>query len=155
MIIREYNSTDCKEITQLFYNTVHSINAKDYTQAQLDAWAPATIDMERFDTTLSHNFTVVILEHDVIIGFGDIDDTGYLDHLFVHKEYQKQGVAKGILKALEQHALQHDISTVTTHASITARPFFELFGYQVLKEQLVERFGQKLTNFVMEKLVIS
>lgn len=30
MIIREYQSADCKELTELFYNTVHTVNAKDY-----------------------------------------------------------------------------------------------------------------------------
>ena len=40
---------------------------------------------------------------------------------------------------------------VVTHASITARPFFEKRGYRVVKEQQVERNGVFLTNFVMVK----
>lgn len=39
MIIRKYVSTDCKQVADLFYETVHSVNAKDYTIEQLDAWA--------------------------------------------------------------------------------------------------------------------
>ncbi len=35
-----YNSPDCLKINELFYNTVHSVNAKDYNIAQLNAWAP-------------------------------------------------------------------------------------------------------------------
>ena len=42
----------------------------------------------------------------------------------------------------------------TTHASITARPFFEARGYRVVRPQQVERRGQVLTNFVMEKELI-
>ena len=38
-----------------------------------------------------------------------------------------------------------------THASITARPFFEKRGYQVLRAQQVERRGILLTNYIMEK----
>lgn len=34
--LRKYKSSDCGEIIELFYNTVHSINKKDYTQIQLD-----------------------------------------------------------------------------------------------------------------------
>ena len=37
MNIRMYRSEDCKEIVELFYNTVHSVNSKDYNKAQLDA----------------------------------------------------------------------------------------------------------------------
>ena len=42
-------------------------------------------------------------------------------------------------------------ATFTTHASITARPFFLSRGYRVVKEQTVLRGGLELTNFVMEK----
>ena len=38
MFVRGYQMSDCKEITELFYNTVHTINAKDYTKEQLDVY---------------------------------------------------------------------------------------------------------------------
>ena len=44
MIIREYRPADCKEIEKLFYDTVHTVNARDYTEAQLAAWATGTVD---------------------------------------------------------------------------------------------------------------
>lgn len=39
MELRRYQQPDCKEITELFYHTVHTVNAKDYTKEQLDVWA--------------------------------------------------------------------------------------------------------------------
>lgn len=82
-----------------------------------------------------------------LVGFGDIDKTGYLDRLFVHADYQRKGIATAICNQLEQ-AVQGNI---TTDASITAKPFFEKRGYRVIREQQVERQGVALTNFVMEK----
>lgn len=82
-----------------------------------------------------------------MIGFGDIDNTGYLDHLFVHTNYQRKGVATAICNKLEQAAQ----GKIVTHASITAKPFFEKRGYKIIKEQQVERKGIFLINFVMEK----
>ena len=38
-------------------------------------------------------------------------------------------------------------------ASITARPFFEARGFQVVAAQSVVRRGQRLTNFRMEKFI--
>ena len=46
MIIREYRSADCKELAELFYHTVHIVNAKDYTKEQLDAWATGKVDLK-------------------------------------------------------------------------------------------------------------
>lgn len=37
MEIRTYQPADCKEMAELFYNTVHTVNARDYTEPQLDA----------------------------------------------------------------------------------------------------------------------
>lgn len=39
MIIRPYQTADCEALARLFYDTVHTVNAKDYTKAQLDVWA--------------------------------------------------------------------------------------------------------------------
>ena len=47
MLIREYQSSDCKELAELFYDTVHRVNARDYTKEQLDVWATGQVDLEK------------------------------------------------------------------------------------------------------------
>lgn len=37
MEIRKYKGEDCAAMADLFYETVHTVNARDYTPAQLDA----------------------------------------------------------------------------------------------------------------------
>ncbi|MGB9940545.1 GNAT family N-acetyltransferase [Methanosarcina sp.] len=149
--VRLYNSEDCREIIKLFYDTVHTINLKDYNSAQLDVWAPEEIDVDTWDKSLSSTHTVVVESNGVILGFGNLDDTGCLDRLFVRKDFQGQGIASIIADESEKHAQQHGTLVITTEASITARPFFEKRGYQVVRQQSIERKGQTLTNFVMEK----
>ncbi|MBY6951194.1 GNAT family N-acetyltransferase [Clostridium botulinum] len=153
MNIRMYQLEDCREIVELFYNTVHSINSRDYNSAQLDVWAPKEIDIVSWDKSLSQHYSVVAEENGVIIGFGDLDATGYFDRLYVHKDYQGIGVATTIANELERYAQENHISIVTTNASITAKPFFEKRGYEVIKEQFVERNGQFLKNFIMKKVL--
>jgi putative acetyltransferase len=145
MFIREYQSSDCEELTKLFYNTVHTVNAKDYTEEQLDAWATGQVDLNKWDQSLREHYSIVVVENETIVGFGDIDESGYLDHLFVHANYQGKGVGTMICNQLEQVVS----GNIITHASITARPFFEKRGYRVVKEQQVERQGVFLTNFEM------
>lgn len=147
MFLRAYQSSDCEELAVLFYNTVHTVNAKDYSKDQLDVWATGQVDLKKWDQSLQEHFSIVAVEDDILTGFGDIDRTGYLDRLYVHSEYQGKGIAAAICSRLES-AVQGNI---VTHASVTARPFFERRGYQVVKEQQVERQGIFLTNFVMMK----
>ncbi len=146
-VIREYQQRDCDKLADLFYSTVHTVNAKDYTKEQLSAWATGSIDLQKWNRSLLEHYSLVAIEDDVIVGFGDIDKTGYLDRLYVHKDYQRKGIATAICNELEQ-TIQ---GKITTHASITAKPFFEKRGYKALKEQSVERQGIVLINYVMEK----
>ena len=47
MLIREYQSSDCKELAELFYDTVHRVNGRDYTKEQVDVWAKGQVDLEK------------------------------------------------------------------------------------------------------------
>ena len=148
MIIRKYDPADCMEITDLFYNTVHAVNSKDYTKEQLDVWATGEVDLEKWNNSLSEHYSFVAVENGMIVGFGDIDKTGYLDRLYVHKDYQRKGIATAICNELEN--VIH-CGKVITHASITAKPFFENRGYMVVIKQKVKQKGVFLTNYIMEK----
>ena len=133
MFIREYQSSDCEELTKLFYNTVHTVNAKDYTEEQLDAWATGQVDLNKWDQSLREHYSIVAVENEMLVSFGDIDESGYLDHLFVHADYQGKGIGTMICNRLEQAVS----GNIITHASITARPFFEKRGYRVDRKSVV------------------
>lgn len=148
MRIRSYQSSDIKEMAELFYNTVHTVNAEDYTGEQLDAWADGNPDLVKWDQSFQAHQTLIAEEDDRIVGFADIDRTGYLDRLYVHREYQGQGIATLLCDLLEE-LTEGDV--ITVHASITAKPFFERRGYRTVKRQQVERRGILLTNYIMEK----
>lgn len=150
MTIRPYVSADCPVLAELFHQTVHTVNAADYSQEQRNAWSTGTVDLAAWDRSFLAHHTLIAEENGAILGFADMDDTGYLDRLYVHADHQRQGVAAALCDALEAAS---PVKTFTTHASITAKPFFQKQGYNLLKEQQVERHGVLLTNFVMGKTV--
>jgi putative acetyltransferase len=151
MKIRKYQSTDCPALAMLFYDTVHIINAKDYSRAQLDVWATGHIDISAWDKSYLKNNTLVAEENGIIFGFGDMNDNGYLDHLYVHKDHQGKGIESLILNMLERESDNRNINNFSTHASITSKPFFEKHGYEVLCSNTVIRDGIELINLIMRK----
>lgn len=146
--IRPYEEDDLPYLIQLFYDTVHRVNAKDYTKEQLDAWADGHVNESIWNEHLLQNNTLVYVRNGEIIGFADMEVGGYLDHLFVHKNHQHEGIATKLCDQLEK---QSDAKLFSTHASITAKPFFQNRGYYVVKKQQVERKGVLLTNYIMQK----
>lgn len=146
-MLRPYRTGDCPALAELFCQTVHTVNARDYTPPQLDAWADGHPDLAAWDLSLSAHLTLVAVCDGVITGFADMAPDGYLDRLYVHRDFQRQGIATALCDALEQAVP----GPYETHASITARPFFEQRGYRVVRRQQVLRKGIVLTNFVMRK----
>lgn len=151
MKLRKYRPEDCSEIAELFYHTVHTVNAADYTKEQLNAWADGKVDLHSWNCSFLAHETVVAEENGILVGFGDIDRSGYLDRLYVHKDCQGRGIATAIVDDLEERC---QAEMIVTHASVMAKPFFEQRGYEVRKRQQVSRGGILLTNFVMEKVLI-
>ena len=58
MDVRRYKSDDCQEIAELFYNTVHTVNAKDYTKEQLDVWATGIVDLREWDRSFREHYRI-------------------------------------------------------------------------------------------------
>ncbi len=150
LCLRPYRPSDCPALARLFYETVHTVNRRDYTPRQLDAWAPEEMDLAGWDRSFRGHFALVAELEGRLAGFGDICRTGYLDRLYVGKDCQGQGVASALCQALEG---AFSVPRITTCASITARGFFEKRGYRALLEQQVERRGILLTNYQMELIL--
>lgn len=154
MEIRAYQESDISQLISLFYETVHAVNKQDYSQEQLDAWAPKeekSLKLNTWSTSLRQNITYVAELNGYIVGFSDMTMEGHLDRLYIHKDFQGQGVASALVNKLELKARELDLHEMDTEASITARPFFERLGYELVAAQSVERKGVLLMNYRMRK----
>ena len=129
-IIRAALRSDAVELKNLFQNTVLAINRRDYSQAEVEDWASCGDD------------------------FSSITPQGYLHSMFVHKNFQGEGIATMLLNEIEQYAITNGIIRITSEVSLTARPFFEKRGYIVEEEQKRKANQLSLTNFWMAKQVI-
>lgn len=153
MLIRQYKPDDCSALAKLFYETVHTVNAADYTKEQLNVWATADIDLDKWNISLLKNTTLIAEINSEIVGFADMSNKGYLDRLYIHKDYQGKGIATELLTHLEEALNKENVYSFETYASITAKPFFEKLGYKVEAENMVERKGIFLKNYRMIKKI--
>ena len=126
---------------------------RDYTLSQVEAWAAGEADLLTRDSWFQRLYTLVAEADGRIVGYGNVEDTGYLDHLFVRWDCQGQGIAPALCDALEAHCRELGVDAVTVHASKTALPFFLGRGYAIEREQQVPCRGQVLTNYALEKIL--
>lgn len=151
ILIREYQSADAPALWQLFYDTIHKVNIRNYSLEQVNAWAPLDVDLDRWTKRFESRATFVAEDGTTILGFAELESSGHIDRFYCHAECQGQGVGTQLLNRIEGEASSRGITRLYTEASITALPFFERRGFIVIREQEVECRGVLLTNFVMTK----
>ncbi|ELG4788016.1 GNAT family N-acetyltransferase [Vibrio vulnificus] len=149
--IRKYQDSDASELWKLFYHTVRNVNRRDYSQEQVEAWAPDNFDCEIWKNKLNAISPFIAEIEGVIVGYADLQESGLIDHFFCHHDYQGKGVARCLMEHVFKVGTSRGITKYYSEVSITARPFYEKFGFKVVKEQSIKVRGQKLQNFVMEK----
>lgn len=153
MEIRNYKEGDAYEIVRLFYETVRSVNRPDYSEEQVEAWAPEIPDSTGWHRRMAARKTLVAEEEGEVIGFAELEESGHLDMFYLRQDAVGRGIARLLYRAIEGEARAGGIRRIFTEASITARPFFGRQGFIVVREQTVRLRGVGLKNFVMEKLL--
>lgn len=178
MEIRLFQPQDVPQIAQLFHDTVRSINLKDYTLEQVQAWAPDDIYFRDWEQICAARFTYVAIAEgetslkelpivttpinqasnqttnqtkEIIIGFGELEVNGHIDCFYCHQDYQRCGVGSSLYRAIELKARELGIDRLFTEASITARPFFLRQGFTTIQAQEVTVRGCHFRNYAMAK----
>ncbi|WP_298779804.1 GNAT family N-acetyltransferase [uncultured Polaribacter sp.] len=146
--IEKATSVDLEEILYLFKNTIEKSCAKDYNEAQILAWTSSINDKERWKTKIKNQYFIVVKLQHKIVGFGSLENN-YIDFLFVHHNFLRQGIASLIYETLKNEADKLEFTSLLTHASKTAVPFFESKGFKIFKENKIIRKGVEITNFEM------
>ncbi len=154
MIIRPHKAEDAAELLQLFHDTVHNVNIQDYNQEQINAWAPESFDLNRWQKRTKGYFIFVAEDDSGIIGFAELETNGHIDCFYVHHQKQGLGIGHKLIEEIERKAKALNLNEIYAEVSITARPFFERKGFRVKEEQEVSIRGQNLKNYKMNRLLV-
>ncbi len=154
MTIRNATIEDLPCLRELFLDTITHVNTLDYSVEEAQDWASCRDPIERWQKLFNeHTFWLCEFENK-IAGFISINDFGFINSLFINKEFLRQGIAKKLLQTIEKYAIQNNIEELTAEASITAKPFFEKQGFGVEAEQLRQANKLKLKNFKVKKKML-
>lgn len=148
--IKAYEPDDAQATIDIFLRAIREVASKDYSPAQIAAWAKVD-EPKIWAEYRASRPTWLAMDGSVPVGFSDLRPDGCLDMIFVHPDQQGKGIASLLLMTVEKAAREQGLRRIFTEASLTARPFFERRGFIVVAAQQVEKRGQTLANFRMEK----
>lgn len=146
--IRIAHLDDSIQIGRLIYETIRIVNSLDYSENQIEAWAPDPYIFSKYDL---ESFAYVAEFDNQIVGFGNITLEGYLHRFYIHHNYQRQGIGSLLLHALEAKAKELNFSVINTEASISAKSFFQKNNWLVVEKQIKIFRGVSFINYKMSK----
>jgi putative acetyltransferase len=149
MNIRKAKSTDNQAIRKLFYETITTINAKDYNAQQLETWASGAENKAFWKEQIEKQYFIIAENDEYLIGFASLTLDGYLDFVYVHKNHQKEGIASALFENIWIEANRINLTKIWTDASITARPFFLKKGFVIEKIYTKISRGVAFENAIM------
>lgn len=150
MEIRSYASTDAQATLDVFLSAVTGTASVHYSTTQIAAWSrPDDRDLVEWNSARQALNTFVAMVDGHIAGFADVSTSGYIDMMFVAPRFGRRGIATALLSTVRRRAAEAGAQELSTHASITARAFFERHGFTVVAEQHPITQGVTMTNFNM------
>ncbi|MDR7069753.1 putative acetyltransferase [Pseudoxanthomonas japonensis] len=152
VFLRRYRPEDAAALTDLYARSVRHYGPRAYNPAQIAAWAAAA-SVERTASRCSDGRHVLIAQDDGgrILGFGDLEDDGHLELLYVAPEAEGMHVGSLLYAALEAHARQQGMTRLHVEASELARPLFERRGFMLVSRNDLMLGGAAIHNYRMEK----
>jgi putative acetyltransferase len=153
--IRFYEPKDAAFLGAVFFDAVRTGGLRDYSQAQVEAWAPAMPDPARFEARAKDGrlMLVAVNEVDEPIAYGDLEPNGHVDHLYCRPEVIGTGVASALYDRLEQQARERGMIRLFVEASEAARRLFLRKGFAEVKRRDFLLHGVNIHNYLMEKLL--
>jgi len=156
MTIRPYQPEDVQDLANIYYHTIHKVNTQDYSREQLQVWAPQTsLQTDRWAQKFAKTKPFVAIAENQVVGFAEFEPNGHIDCFYCHHEWIGRGVGSLLMKHIHKKANELGIARIFAEVSITAKPFFERYGFVTVTEQSVVKDGIELTNYKMEKNLVS
>ena len=135
----------------VFESAIHGTARHDYLQLQVDTWAPREHDPAAWARRVQELAPFVALVDGAIVGYADLQPTGYIDHFYVAATAGGRGVGGALMRRILARADELGLAELTSHVSLTAQPFFTHFGFEVVEHRVVDVRGVQMRNAAMRK----
>lgn len=149
--IREFRLGDEPALHAVFHSAVHDTASADYSAEQIDAWAPASMDRDSWAMRMRKIRPFVVEQEARIVGYADLQPSGYIDHFYVCGQHARRGVGTMLMNHIFRAANAQGLKALTSDVSRTAQPFFQRFGFMVIEQKLSFVRGIVVPNAFMRK----
>lgn len=151
--LREFRIGDEPHLRFVFESAIHDVAIRDYSQAEVDAWAPRQFDPSLWARRVQGIAPYVVERDGEIVAYADVQPNGYIDHFFVAAAANGLGIGRRLMERIHDRARELGVTELTSEVSRTAQPFYIHFGFEMVDRHIKEVRGVGLEYAAMRKLL--
>jgi putative acetyltransferase len=149
--IRRYAPGEEAPLFDVYFTAIHLVASHDYSAEQIEAWAPRSLDMAIWQKKIREIRPFVAVLNGELVGYADVQPTGYIDHFFVSGNHPRRGIGSLLMTRIVEEARSLSIPVLTSDVSRTAQPFFARFGFAIVEQRHPEVRGIVIPNALMSR----
>ncbi len=149
MRIEQFQPKHAAAVARVHRKSIRQIASHDYSQEEIATWSSqVSKDLEIPED--KHRF--VALQGEAVVGFAEYTENNEIIAVYVHPRFTRQGFGSQLLSKIEDDAQRRGLTYLKATATITAKPFYEKHGYDVLHETTyqIEDQGLKVYKVLKE-----
>jgi len=149
IVVRDFVPADAPALRGVFESAIHGTARRDYSQQQVDAWAPHSHDAHAWAARMGGLAPFVALLDGTMAGYADLQASGCIEHFYVASEAGGQGVGGALMRHILARAQALSLAELRSQMSLTAQPFFAHFGFEIVERRVVDVRRIELRNAAM------
>ncbi|WP_109299457.1 GNAT family N-acetyltransferase [Aquimarina sp. AU474] len=138
---------DLPLMQRLFYQTVTSYGSMIFTKAEIKIYSRLATNKIYWQKKFKEDFIYNAKLNGEIVGSFSLDKNGTIEYIFVHMNYQGQGIANALYATMEEVAREASISTLTTRINLMTKDFFEKNGFNIVKNAVKVVGGEEVVSY--------
>ena len=145
-----------ERLVEIFRAAVLADGPRRYTAAQVAAWAAGADDVVRQTEWLRDGATWVAVaadRPDRPLGVASLHPSDHVHWLYVDPAFQRRGIARALLRALEDEAGAAGVGSLSVDASLNAHPVFLARGFEVVAREAAVHRGETFRRARMRKVL--
>ena len=129
--IQSATAEDASDLSALIQAAVRISNSGDYDPATVELICANFTRDKVIEKMALRDVFVAVCNRDIVgtVSLGN----GKLHSMFVEPNRQRKGIGRRLVDHLEKHAVNSGHAELKLSSSITAKPFYEKLGYELVK----------------------
>ncbi len=132
MKVRKFRKEDAEEICGLVKDSFNKFVSSSFTKKGSKNFLNFCNRENIIKKSEDSNVFVGVIDGKIVgtVSFSIKKGTGKIGWLFVHKDYQRNNIARALMSKAEEFYVRKGIKSVRVNSSVYAQKFYEKLGYK-------------------------